>query len=106
MRKRLILLFLIIVLLAAFGADLVLRRGFRANNAVPPWEAKLARGVRNVSIPRVEGEKKSPVRASAAFFGEGRDSFLTHCAVCHGTDGSGRTPVGTNLYPRVPDLRS
>ena len=106
MRTRLILLFLVIVLLAAFGADLVLRRGFRANNAVPPWEAKLARGVRNISIPRVEAEKKNPVPASAASFGEGRDSFLTHCAACHGIDGSGKTPVGTNLYPRVPDLRS
>ena len=34
----------------------------------------------------------------------GRDGKA--CVFCHGTDGSGRTPVGTNLYPRVPDLRA
>jgi predicted CXXCH cytochrome family protein len=106
MWKGRILLFLIIVLLAAFGADLVLRRGFRANNAVPPWEAKLARGVRDFSIPRADAERKNPVPTTATFLQEGRDSFLTHCAPCHGTDGSGKTPLGTNLYPRVPDLRS
>jgi len=106
MRKGRILLFLTIVLLAALGVDLVLRRGFRANNAVPPWEAKLARGVRDLSIPGAEAEKKNPVPATTAFLQQGRDSFLTHCAACHGTDGSGKTPVGTNLYPRAPDLRS
>jgi hypothetical protein len=25
---------------------------------------------------------------------------------CHGLDGSARTPLGENLYPRVPDLRA
>ena len=106
MRKGLILLFLTIVMLAALGADLLLRRGFRANAPVPPWEAKVARGVRNLSIPGEERYRENPVAASPTFLQEGRDLFLTHCAACHGVDGSGRTPVGSNLYPRVPDLRS
>ncbi len=104
--RRLILLFLAIAVLAAFAADLLLRRGFRANAPVPPWEAKVARGVRNLSIPGAEIEKKNPVAANAQLLQEGRDSFLAHCAECHGIDGSGKTPVGSNLYPRVPDLRS
>jgi predicted CXXCH cytochrome family protein len=106
MRKGLILLFLTIVVLAAFGADLLLRRGFRANAPVPPWEAKVARGVRNLSIPGEQRYKQNPVAASPTLLQEGRDSFLSHCAACHGVDGSGKTPVGSNLYPRVPDLRS
>jgi predicted CXXCH cytochrome family protein len=106
MRKGLILLFLTIVVLAAFGADLFLRRGFRANAPVPPWEVKVARGVRNLSIPGEERYRENPVAASPTFLQEGRDSFLSHCAACHGVDGSGKTPVGSNLYPRVPDLRS
>jgi cytochrome c553 len=103
--RRLIFLCLAIAVLAAFGADLLLRRGFRANTPVPRWEAKVARGVRNLSIPETELEKKNPVAANAQFLQEGRDSFLGHCAACHGVDGSGKTPVGSNLYPRV-DLRS
>ena len=106
MRKGLILLFLTIAVLVALGADLLLRRGFRANAPVPPWEAALARGVRNLSIPGTEIAKKNPVAANAQFLQEGRNSFLAHCAACHGVDGSGKTPVGANLYPRVPDLRS
>jgi mono/diheme cytochrome c family protein len=106
MRKGLILLFLTIAVLVALGADLLLRRGFRANAPVPPWEATLARGVRNLSIPGTEIAKKNPVAANAQFLQEGRNSFLAHCAACHGVDGSGKTPVGANLYPRVPDLRS
>jgi predicted CXXCH cytochrome family protein len=106
MRKRLILLFLTVVVLAAFAADLLLRRGFRANQPVPPWEVKVARGVRNLSIPGEERYRESPVTASPTFLQEGRDSFLSHCAACHGVDGSGKTPVGSNVYPRVPDLRS
>ena len=106
MRKGLILLFLTIVVLAALGADLLLRRGFRANAPVPPWEARVARGVRNLSIPGEERYRENPVAASPTFLQEGRDLFLTHCAACHGVDGSGKTPVGSNLYPRVPDLRS
>ena len=31
---------------------------------------------------------------------------MTQCAGCHGHDGSGLTPMGRNLYPRVPSLRS
>ncbi|MBZ5684485.1 MAG: c-type cytochrome [Acidobacteriia bacterium] len=103
MRKGLILLFLTIVVLAAFGADLLLRHGFRANAPVAPWEIKVARGVRNLSIPGEERYKTNPVAASLE---EGRDLFLSHCAACHGVDGSGKTPIGSNLYPRVPDLRS
>ena len=37
---------------------------------------------------------------------QGRDLFLSRCAVCHGHDGSGRTDVGVGLYPRVPDVRA
>jgi mono/diheme cytochrome c family protein len=37
--------------------------------------------------------------------GQGRDEFIGRCATCHGSDGRGATPIGSNLYPRVPDLR-
>ena len=36
----------------------------------------------------------------------GRDAFLSRCATCHGIDGRGKTSIGANQYPRVPDLHS
>jgi cytochrome c6 len=42
--------------------------------------------------------------AAGATSGIGENIFRAKCAVCHGIDGSGRTPNGKKL--RVPDLRS
>jgi predicted CXXCH cytochrome family protein len=106
MGKRLVLLFLTLAVLVALGVDLLIHRGFRANAQVPRWETLIARDVRNLAIPRDERDKKNPVAPTSSFLQEGRNSFLNHCASCHGIDGGGTTPVGTNLYPRVPDLRS
>ena len=39
-----------------------------------------------------------------AAFADGAATFKTKCAVCHGADGSGQTPLGRNL--KVRDLRS
>jgi mono/diheme cytochrome c family protein len=31
--------------------------------------------------------------------------FADHFATCHGNDGSGKTQIGQNLYPKAPDMR-
>lgn len=85
---------------------LFIHHGFGASTNPPLWEVRIARAIRNASIPRRESQAKNPLAGSTAAPQQGRDTFLTRCSICHGTDGSGRTPVGTNLYPRVPDLRS
>ncbi len=36
---------------------------------------------------------------------EAREHFADHCALCHGNDGSGKTEMGQNLYPKPPDMR-
>jgi mono/diheme cytochrome c family protein len=36
----------------------------------------------------------------------GKDLYRQKCETCHGYDGSGRTPIGANEFPRVPTLRS
>jgi hypothetical protein len=33
------------------------------------------------------------------------EHFADHCAICHGTDSSGDTMFGKNIYPKPPDLR-
>src|SRR6476661_4802272 len=42
--------------------------------------------------------------ASAVNPSAGADTFKAKCAVCHGTDGSGNTPMGQKM--KVRDLRS
>ncbi len=90
------------VLCAAF----LVWRGFRATATPSSIEMTVARGLRNVAIPRAEHRRANPLAATSENRQLGRDLFLGQCAGCHGIDGSGRTPVGANLYPRVPDLRS
>src|SRR5215469_1740383 len=104
---KIALLTLILIAIAAILTfALAIRHGFRASTTPPRWEIRIARTIRNTSIPRRESQLKNPVSQDPHALQQGRDTFLTRCSICHGTDGSGRTPVGTNLYPRVPDLRS
>jgi predicted CXXCH cytochrome family protein len=85
---------------------LVIARGFRATSTPSRFEIVVARALRNFAIPRAEHAKKNPLLGDSLALQLGREDFLAHCAICHGIDGSGKTPVGTSLYPRVPDLRS
>lgn len=99
---RLLLILVILVLLGAVA----FRRGFRATAVPPAWEATLARSIRNLAIPGHERKAKNPLAATPDALGQGREFFLNQCSSCHGIDGSGKTPIGLNLYPRVPDLRA
>src|SRR5215469_1200 len=104
--RRLLPGFLAAVMVLAAGAGALIWRGFRASATPPQWEAALARMARDLSIPGRERQRKSPVQATHDSLTSGREIFLRQCAACHGIEGSGKTPVGVNLYPRVPDLRA
>ncbi len=97
---------LILLALAAIGAALLIRRGFRATTPPSQTETTLARSVRDLSIPAQERKNKNPIAATSGSVQQGREIFLTSCAMCHGITGEGNTQVGRNLYPRVPDLRA
>lgn len=97
---------LVLIIVWLLGAIVLIRRGFRSTEAPLPVEAALARTVRNLAIPRSERNQKNPFGANSEVTLQGREYFLNECAVCHGIDGSGKTQVGLNLYPRVPDLRA
>lgn len=98
-------LLLTTVILAACGLLLV-RRGFRATTTPTAWETLAAHTLRGLSVPALERSAKNPFVASSDSLQQGRELFVTQCAVCHGIDGSGKTQPGLNLYPRVPDLRA
>ncbi|HWG58799.1 MAG TPA: cytochrome c3 family protein [Candidatus Acidoferrales bacterium] len=104
-KKLVIAIGIVAACAVAIGAVLVYR-GFRATARPSRFEAAVARGMRNLAIPRRERREKNPLAADAEALSDARNVYLARCALCHGVDGSGRTPVGQSLYPRVPDLRS
>src|SRR5215469_15398995 len=95
---------LAIAVLICFG--LLIRRGFRATTEPSYAEKLVARKIRNFAIPSHSRHEQNPLRASAENLQQGRELFLAHCASCHGVDETGLTPMGTGLYPRVPNLHS
>ena len=95
-----------IVLVGDVGGVLLIRRGFRATATPPAWEGILAQTMRHLAVPGRERKEKNPFTATSDTLRQGRESFWIQCAGCHGIDGSGTTPMGLNLYPRVPDLRA
>ncbi len=95
-----------VLLLIVAAAAVVKVRGFRASSEPSAVETKVARSVRDFAIPGAEAHRVNPLANDSEAIAQGRDLYLTQCASCHGTDGRGMTPVGANVYPRVPDLRA
>src|SRR5215469_15069529 len=104
--KAIAIAFLALIVAVAFGAAVITWRGFSATSAPSAFEATVARSLRNFAIPRAESRKVNPVADDPRALQQGRDAFLARCAMCHGVDGRGKTPIGANQYPRVPDLHS
>jgi mono/diheme cytochrome c family protein len=107
MRKRTLLLTIAVVIVAGIAAFgwMTIRRGFSARDNPSAMEAYMAKTARNLSIPASERDAKNPFAPTAEVLSEARAHFADHCATCHGNDGSGKTEIGQNLYPKTPDLR-
>lgn len=104
--KAFLLSLLLMLVIAVVGAALLVHHGFRATNEPSALETAAARAVRNYSVPSAARNEENPLGATPQNLQDGRDAFLAKCQICHGRDGSGQTPVGQSLYPRVPDLRA
>ena len=104
--KPFLVTFMMAATLGVLCLALLMWRGFRATATPSAFETVVARTLRNLAIPSHERRRKNPLQADSRALREGRESFLMRCAICHGVDGSGKTPIGQNLYPRVPDLHA
>lgn len=93
------------IALAITGVALVLHVGLSAKATPMRLEAFVARNARHLAIPRNARLMEDPVLDSPEIQREARLHFADHCAVCHGNNGSGDTPIGGGLYPKPPDLR-
>jgi len=80
-------------------------KGFSARQEPTRIEAVVARNVRMLAIPSTAKNLKNPVPLTDDLLRDARHHFADHCAVCHANDGSGKTEVGQNLYPKAPDMR-
>lgn len=107
MRSRKTALVLIVVTVAALTAVWMmrtLRYGFSADDEPSAAEKLLARTMRSLAVPSDLRGRKNPVALTPEVLAEARAHFADHCAVCHGNDGKGRTAMGPNFYPPVPDM--
>jgi len=95
----------LVVIAAAALAIALLRGGISARPEPSRLESAVARTLRHRLIPSAARELSNPVPPSPRVLAEGRAHFADHCAICHANDGSGRTDIGRNLYPRAPDMR-
>jgi len=105
MWKKVAAAILVLVLVEAFFAWRVIQRGFSARDNPSAIEAYVAKTARKFSIPASERDAKNPFASTPEVLSEARAHFANHCAICHGNDGSGKTEIGQNLYPKTPDLR-
>ena len=89
---------------AAVGT-LIVARGISARDEPLALEAFVARRLRHLSIPWASRAAPNPVAQTKDVLVSARAHFADHCAICHANDGSGKTPIGENLYPKAPDMR-
>jgi mono/diheme cytochrome c family protein len=96
---------LVLAALVVLGVVLLHGGGMSARTEPSALEARIARAVRSWAIPAEAREARNPVAPGPEAIAAGLAHFADHCATCHANDGSGRTPIGRNLYPRAPDMR-
>ena len=107
MRKRTLLMLIVAagVASAALFGFATIRRGFSARDSPSFVETYVAKTARRLSVPASQRNAANPFAPSPEVLAETRAHFADHCAICHGNDGSGKTQIGQNLYPKAPDMR-
>jgi predicted CXXCH cytochrome family protein len=104
-QKGIFIASLAFILFMGVCAELIKWRGFRASSKPSAIETAVARSLRDFAIPVTERGKANPVAGDPVALQQGREDYLARCASCHGVDARGLTPIGANVYPRVPNLR-
>ena len=107
MRKPTLIAFVgvVVIVVAAIAGFTTIRRGFSARDNPSTIETYVAKTARRLSVPASKRNAANPLPQSSEVLAEARAHFADHCAICHGNDGSGKTQIGQNLYPKAPDMR-
>src|SRR5581483_1676197 len=104
LRDALITIVVIAGVLGIFVYARVRAGGLSADATPGAVERTVASRLVRLSIPDEAQQKQNPFAADANAWKTAADHYADHCAVCHGADGHGRTEMGENMYPKVPDL--
>jgi mono/diheme cytochrome c family protein len=102
---RIIVPLAILAAIFAFILGWLTFTGMSARTSPSSFETFLGRTVQRLSIPKSARAAKNPMESTPEALVEARRHFADHCASCHANDGTGKTEMGQNLYPRVPDMR-
>lgn len=104
--SRRFLSYLLALAVLAVSAFLLLAHGagITANRRAGALEATVARRAWRFLIPADARAAVNPVTISAEVLREAREHWADHCAVCHGNDGTGGTPIGRHVFPPAPDM--
>ena len=94
-----------LAVLAALALVYVGTSGLTARGEPGPIEASVARAARSFAVPSDLRTMANPEPRTPEVLAEALGHYADHCAVCHGNDGSGRTPVGQGTWPKAPDMR-
>jgi mono/diheme cytochrome c family protein len=97
----------VVVVVAVIGvlAYARMRAGGLSADAEPgAFERTIATRLLRLSIPPDAERQKNPFADDATAWRDIAVHYEDHCAMCHGSDGRGRTDLGENMYPKVPDL--
>lgn len=77
-----------------------------ANKKPSSVETVLTNMAKDVVIPIEAQNVKNPLPANDQVAKQDEQIYVQSCALCHGTDGHGRTNLGRAMYPPAMDLTS
>jgi mono/diheme cytochrome c family protein len=96
---------LVLAVVIGIAAYARVRAGGLSADAEPgSIERSIASRLVRLSIPADHDRATNPFAADRDTWRAAVDHYSDHCAICHGDDGHGRTDLGQNMYPKVPDL--
>lgn len=95
-----------VIAAGAAGALAVLLAGCSAHSKPSAIETKLANAAKDVVIPFEAESAANPTPDTALTLAQGRQVFLSHCALCHSSDGHSQNQLGLAMYPPAMDLNS
>jgi len=94
----------LLLVLGGFAYVEVRSGGFSTADQPGRFEKTMAQRLVRLSVPDAAQTSTNPYAGDAEAWRKAADHFNDHCAACHGRDGRGRTEIGENMYPKVPDF--
>ena len=86
---------------------LIMWEGSSAREDAPAPETAIAQRLLHFTVPAEFRAMKSPLGSPDVADREaGHEVYTQKCEICHAYDGGGKTEIGSDEYPRPPDLRS